>query len=238
MIKVASYNMRKGVGTDRLRRPERILDVLNEIDADVVALQEADKRFGTKEAALPPDMIARCTPYVPVKLSPRDHGLGWHGNAILVRQGIEILCHAHVDLPTLEPRGAVIADIRHGGSPYRVVGMHLDLSGLQRRRQARAIIDAVACRDAMPCIMMGDLNEWTRHGGCLRDFTRDFQMAPTGPSFHARRPIARLDRIMVSRELRIAAAGVHHSVKTRHASDHLPIWAVVEPGAEPSALPK
>jgi endonuclease/exonuclease/phosphatase family metal-dependent hydrolase len=229
MIKVASYNMRKGVGTDRLRRPERILDVLNEIDADVVALQEADKRFGAKESALPVEMIARCTPYVPVKLSPRDHGLGWHGNAILVRNGIEVTGHAHVDLPTLEPRGAVIADLKIAGAPLRVVGMHLDLSGLQRRRQARAIMDAVAAREAMPCIMMGDLNEWTRTGGCLRDFCHHYKMAQTGPSFHARRPMARLDRIMVGNGLKVASSGVHHSVKTRHASDHLPIWAVVEP---------
>ena len=38
-ITVASYNMRKAIGTDR-RRPDRVLHVLQEIDADVVALQE------------------------------------------------------------------------------------------------------------------------------------------------------------------------------------------------------
>src|SRR3546814_17047117 len=50
MIKVASYNMRKALGTDRRRNPERILEVLNEIDADVIALQEADRRFGPRIA--------------------------------------------------------------------------------------------------------------------------------------------------------------------------------------------
>ncbi len=229
MIKVASYNMRKGVGTDRLRRPERILDVLNEIDADVVALQEADRRFGAKESALPLDMIAKSTPYAPVDLCPRVGGIGWHGNAILVRQGIEITSHACIELPTLEPRGAVIADLRIADAPLRIVGMHLDLSGLQRRRQARAIMDAVKARANMPVVLMGDLNEWTRAGGCLRDFAHHYRMAHTGPSFHARRPMARLDRIMVGDGLKVASAGVHHSLKTRHASDHLPIWAVVEP---------
>ena len=229
MIKVASYNIRKGVGTDRLRRPERILDVLNEIDADVIALQEADKRFGAKEAALPPELIARCTPYEHVPLSPRDGGLGWHGNAILVRRGMEVTAHAQVDLPTLEPRGAVIVDLKVEKAPIRIVGMHLDLSGLQRRRQARAIMDAIDARDDMPVILMGDLNEWTRTGGCLRDFAHRYRMAQTGPSFHARRPMARLDRIMVGDGLKVAQSGVHHSIKTRHASDHLPIWAVVEP---------
>ncbi|MEP0560820.1 MAG: endonuclease, partial [Qipengyuania citrea] len=36
----ASYNIHKGVGLDRKRDPERILSVLHEIDADIVALQE------------------------------------------------------------------------------------------------------------------------------------------------------------------------------------------------------
>ena len=43
MIRVASYNMRKAIGTDRRRRPERTLEVLKELDADVIALQEADR---------------------------------------------------------------------------------------------------------------------------------------------------------------------------------------------------
>src|SRR4249919_2655083 len=52
-ITVASYNMRKAIGTDRPRRPDRVLHVLQEIDADVVALQEADKRIGGRGAAVP-----------------------------------------------------------------------------------------------------------------------------------------------------------------------------------------
>lgn len=229
MIKVASYNIRKAIGTDRLRRPERTLDVLAEIDADIVALQEADRRFGAKVAALPPALIESETPYRAVALCPRPGGIGWHGNAILVRRDAEVLTCAHIELPTLEPRGAVLAEIRTHGIRIRVVAMHLDLSGLWRRRQARAIIDAVAERRPLPTVLMGDLNEWSLHGGCLRDFAHDFRMAPTAPSFHARRPVARLDRIMADRSLHITGCGVHHSIKARRASDHLPIWARVEP---------
>ena len=36
-LTVASYNMRKAIGTDRRRNPDRVLAVLKEIDADVVA---------------------------------------------------------------------------------------------------------------------------------------------------------------------------------------------------------
>jgi endonuclease/exonuclease/phosphatase family metal-dependent hydrolase len=227
MIKVASYNIRKGIGLDRLRRPERIVDVLNELDADIIALQEADRRFGTRASALPPELILAHSPYVPVELNRRDHSIGWHGNAILVRNTAEILTHTHIELPTLEPRGAVVAEVRINNLRVRVVGMHLDLSGLWRRRQARAIITALEARRPLPTILMGDLNEWTLHGGCLRDFAHHFRIAPTPPSFHTRRPMARLDRIMADRSLHIATCGVHHSVKARRASDHLPIWAQI-----------
>ena len=225
-LTVASYNMRKAIGTDRRRRPDRILEVLHEIDADVIALQEADRRFGAKQSAIPFDLIADRTDYRPVLFHTRPGGMGWHGNAILVRKSAEITDCRPLALPVLEPRGAVMADIRLRGAEFRIVGMHLDLSGLWRRRQARAVLAHVeACERRLPTVMMGDLNEWSLHGGCLRDFGRDYRFAATGRSYHSRRPIACLDRILVSAELGILDAGVHHSSKAGIASDHLPIWA-------------
>lgn len=226
MVLVASYNIRKAIGSDRRRRPDRILDVLCEVGADIVALQEADRRFGSRQSALPLHMITEHTPYMPVALDVRAGSLGWHGNALLVRRSATVLAHATIVLPALEPRGAVLADVRIDGIDVRVVGMHLDLSGLWRRRQAQAIIAGIAGRTkALPTVMMGDLNEWRIAGGCLGDFAQHFAFAPTGPSFHARRPVARLDRIIVSEELAVADAGVHRSPGARTASDHLPIWA-------------
>ncbi|KTF69246.1 endonuclease/exonuclease/phosphatase family protein [Sphingomonas sp. HT-1] len=226
MIKVASYNMRKSIGTDRRRRPERTLEVLLEVDADVIALQEADRRFGTREAVLTANLLAEHSPWKAVHFGMRARSMGWHGNALLVRKDAEILACEAIHLPTLEPRGAVMADLRVNGSPLRVVGMHLDLSGLWRRRQAHAILSHLAaCTPRMPTVMMGDLNEWSAERGCLHDFAQHFAFAPTGKSFHARRPMARLDRIMASPELEIGDVGVHRSLAARTASDHLPVWA-------------
>jgi endonuclease/exonuclease/phosphatase family metal-dependent hydrolase len=228
-IKVASYNMRKGVGTDRRRSPERVLEVLREIDADVIALQEADRRFGMRAAVLTPHLLDEHSDWKAVPLALRAASSGWHGNAILVRKDAEIAHCQPLHLPALEPRGAASCAVAIRGMTIRVVGMHLDLSGLWRRRQARAILDHVeGCEDRHPTVLMGDLNEWSGSRGCLADFARDFDTAPTGPSFHARRPVARLDRIMASRDLRIVEAGVHTSPAARTASDHLPIWATLE----------
>jgi endonuclease/exonuclease/phosphatase family metal-dependent hydrolase len=246
-ITIASYNMRKAVGLDRRRDPGRVLDVLHEIDADIVALQEADKRFGGRASAVPHELIDSHGMYKPVHLGVRHkrpfekarqhtdrllkldtRNIGWHGNAILVKRHIGVLDCAALELPTLEPRGAVIAELLVGEKPLRVVGMHLDLSGLWRRRQVRAILEAIERRpNKMPTVLMGDTNEWRTVAGCLSDFEPDFHIAPTGPSFHARHPVAALDRIIVGRDLNIEAAGVHMSPAARKASDHLPIWARV-----------
>jgi len=229
MIKVASYNMRKSIGTDRRRRPERTLQVLCEIDADVICLQEADRRFGNRAGVLTPHLLEEHSDWKALPVNLRAHSMGWHGNAILVRKRAQIVDCEPIHLPALEPRGAVMADVRVDGRMLRVVGMHLDLSGLWRRRQAHAILAHVAASAAQhPTVMMGDLNDWSAASGCLRDFGRDFIFAPTAASFHARRPIARLDRIMVSRDLRVVDAGVHLSAVARTASDHLPVWAQLE----------
>lgn len=229
MIKVVSYNMHKGVGLDRRRDPRRILDVLEEIQGDVIALQEADLRFGAKTRVIPHHMLDEHSPWQAVPIAHDGGNMGWHGNALLVRKGCAVPASAALHLPALEPRGAIRADVVVDSAPIRVVGMHLDLSGLWRRRQARAILAHVdSCAAPLPTVLMGDLNEWTRGAGCLRDFGRDFVSVATGPSFHARRPIGRLDRIF-TRGFRVIDCGVHSSAEARRASDHLPIWAVLEP---------
>lgn len=236
MIKVASYNIHKGIGLDRRRNPERVVEVLREIDADVIALQEADRRFGAKACVLPHHLLEEHSDWVPVDFGLRSLSMGWHGNVILVRKSAEILGCTAIHLPALEPRGAVMADVRLPGGTIRVLGMHLDLSGLWRRKQAAAVMTHVdACADRHPTVMMGDLNEWSAAAGCLRDFGRDYAFAETGPSFHSRRAIARLDRIMVSRELTVVECGVHTSPAARKASDHLPIWAMLAPMVEDTA---
>ena len=211
----------------------------------MVALQEADKRFGGRASAVPHELIDSHGLYKPVPLGVRHkrplekarmhaerllnvdtRNIGWHGNALLVKREIGILDCQTLKLPTLEPRGAVMAELLlPGDRAVRVVGMHLDLSGLWRRRQMLAIFEAIARRpQKMPTILMGDTNEWRIAGGCLKELPSGFRIAPTGPSFHSRHPMAALDRIIVD-GVRIDAAGVHVSAAARRASDHLPIWA-------------
>ncbi|MGB8813228.1 MAG: EEP domain-containing protein, partial [Paracoccaceae bacterium] len=51
-LTVASYNIHKGVGADRRCDLARTAAVISEIDADILALQEADQRFGARAGLL------------------------------------------------------------------------------------------------------------------------------------------------------------------------------------------
>ena len=228
-LTVASYNIHKAVGLDRRRDPDRILAILREIDADVVALQEADRRFGRRLAVLPREAIDAHTPYRPVAISQRPDSIGWHGNALLVRRDIEVPDASIVPLPTLEPRGAIRADLVVGGRRVRVVGMHLDLSGLRRRHQIRSVLSHLtACNGECPAVLMGDLNEWTLRGGCFRELDHEWRLLAPGRSFPSARPVAQLDRIITSRHWSVIETGVHHSALAARASDHLPVKARLE----------
>ena len=119
-------------------------------------------------------------------LDTRAGSLGWHGNALLVRKRVEVREHHLLPPPLARAARRGLADIALDGASLRVVGMHLDLSGLWRRRQAQAILAHLAERDGEPpTVLMGDLNEWSTRGGCLRDFAAHHLFAPCGRSFHS-----------------------------------------------------
>lgn len=226
MISVASYNIQKSIGTDFRRRPARILEVLAELEADVIALQEVDRRFGERASSLSVEAIEAATRYTPLRFGAREKSLGWHGNTILVRKGVEVLAQRTLDLPALEPRGAVLADLRIEGIAIRVVGMHLGLVGLWRERQAIAVLEHLEQLEvSLPTVMMGDFNEWSVNGRCLHHFARAHHVSAPGPSYPSVRPLLRLDRIVTSVDIAIAESRVHATAKARAASDHLPVWA-------------
>ncbi len=229
-VTVASYNIHKAVGVDGRRVPQRILDVLGEMDADVAVLQEADTRFGVRTSVFPGGMLAEAGWRV-APVAEHSQAIGWHGNAVLVRGGLEVVRAARLPLPALEPRGAVMADVAAGGKLLRLVGMHLDLSGLWRARQVRAVREGVARQPGnTPELLMGDFNEWRAGGAAMALLGDGLRGVPLGASFPSRLPIGRLDRIFAHPALNVAAAGVHISPLSRIASDHLPVWVRVSHG--------
>ncbi|SEP57109.1 endonuclease/exonuclease/phosphatase family protein [Thalassovita taeanensis] len=221
--RIASYNLQKCVGLDLRRRPDRSLTVIAALQADIVVLQEADKRLPPRPAALPHEMIEddgwRILPF-----GQPGGSLGWHGNAMLVRPGVGLLSTAHIELPGLEPRGAIRADLDTSIGPLRVLGLHFGLIRRYRLLQMAAIIRHLRDLPHMPTVLAGDFNEWGS-GMAMDTIAQGLSFLPARASFPALRPVAPLDRFALSPQLKALATGVHLAQPARIASDHLPIWA-------------
>ena len=218
-LRVASYNVRKTRGLDQRRDPGRIVDVINRLDADVVVLQEADRRLGDRPAALSPRLIEDETDFHVVPVAVNDVSLGWHGNAVLMRGSLSAVSVSRIELPGLEPRGAVRVDLNGGPA---LVATHLGLTRRHRRRQLSVIAESLS--DAPSALIAGDFNEWRKDTG-LEPLADRYTVLSPGRSFHAARPIAALDKFALSEGVTLYQAGVDQSALARRSSDHLPIWA-------------
>ena len=181
-MKVASYNIHKCRGSDGMTRPDRIVGVIRELGADVVALQEVDRRFGRRGGLLDPAAIRHETGMRLLVQSDVSHRHGWHGNALLVRSDPISYSRSRLKLPGGEPRGAVVAELDLGEGKFRVIAAHLGLLRLSRVDQVDAILSAFHELPAMPTILLGDFNEWRRRRrSALRRLAADVRARPVRP---------------------------------------------------------
>jgi endonuclease/exonuclease/phosphatase family metal-dependent hydrolase len=220
---LASWNIRAGLGHDLRRRPLRTIEVITGMTADIFVLQEADFRMHPRRAALP-TLHGRIGPYEVIDLTPKAVGLGWHGIAMLKRPEVIVDAIRRIDLPALEPRGAVILDIHIKDQALRVVGIHLGLLRGNRRKQIKYIADRVAELDHRPTIIAGDFNEWRERKG-FETLPDSLRAHSPGRSFPANRPILKLDRFAMSQDVTLMTSAVSSDPLAKVTSDHRPIYA-------------
>lgn len=235
-IRIASYNIHKCIGTDGHFDPGRILAVLEEIDADVLALQEADLRFGDKKGLLNLEAVHDRLGLIPAPLEGAQKNHGWRGNVVLVREAIVDKTHQLV-LPGVEPRGAVVVDLVAKEMPIRVIATHFGLLRHSRARQVSEVLRA-ADHPARRCVLlMGDLNEWrTGRRSALTGLEPIFgPVEKFMPSYPSKFPMLALDRILCSPRHLLHDMEVHASKLARIASDHLPIKGRLQVDAEARA---
>jgi len=228
---IASYNVHKGVGFDRRFDPARIISVIREMNADVVALQEASGRFGERESLLDLDRLEHECGLVPVPASGPCGHHGWHGNLILFREGT-VTSARQIALPGVEPRGALVIDLTLKTGPLRVIAAHLGLLRNSRAKQVETLLGAAQPQDERPTLLMGDLNEW-RLGrrSALNGLAPEFgPLHATLPSFPSRFPVLALDRVLGRPHDLICGVELHDTPLARVASDHLPIKASIRLG--------
>ena len=221
-IRLATWNIHGAIGRDGRHDIQRILDVLHELDADVVALQEV-AALGLEDGLLRAVRDDLGLHVVTGRTLTRRNAD--YGNALLSRYPVAHSASIDLTIARHEPRNAIDARIACDHGDLRVVATHLGLRPSERRLQVQRLLAALEPGPLGPCVVMGDLNEWYLWGRPLRWLHRKFAATRTPATFPARGPVLKLDRIWAHPASALQSLRAHRSALTRVASDHLPLVA-------------
>ncbi len=233
-FRIVTYNVHKCRGLDRRILPRRIVEVLRELDADVVALQEVlSERAGKGEEDQPRFVAEELGLGCAFGENRRINGSGY-GNAILARRPITFTENFNISHAGREERGCLRTDVAlSDGLVLHVYNVHLGTAYRERRHQGRRLVESdVLTREDVtgPRILVGDFNEWlpglasrllTEHFGSV-DIRVHLGRSRTYPGFF---PFLHLDHMYFDDSLRLERAVLYRTGKSIIASDHLPLVA-------------
>lgn len=228
-LRIATYNVHRCRGLDRLVRPRRIAEVVATFHADIVALQEV-LGSGVKERGQAEELGAAL-------------GMGWVmaptqkyrrfalGNVLMSR--FPIVADTQYDLTwkNRRPRCCQRADIRVGPHIVHLYNVHLGTSLRERNHQAKQLATIIEDSGLSgPKIVLGDFNEWGR-GVAAATLTPRLQSLDLRSFLKRRRtypgifPILHLDHIFYDGRIEVVHVEVPRTRLALVASDHLPIIA-------------
>jgi len=236
-LRIVTYNVHSCIGLDGRLSVARIGRILDQCDADVVAVQELDvarTRTGLADQAR---QLAEYLGMEHYSFHPTFAvGTERFGNAVFSRYPLRFV-HA-ANLPTqsaarkLEPRSALWVAVVMPGGELQLINTHLGLLMEERVKQVEALLGSEwlghpACRD--PVVLCGDFNAWpgSRPYRRIRSRLRDAQQSLSGhrprSTWMSPFPFRRIDHVFISASLEVASIQVPVTHLARLASDHLPL---------------
>lgn len=220
---VATYNVHGCVGTDGRSDPRRVAEVIRELDAEIIGLQEvyASSETGSKWAHM--EYLSEISGLQALPGPTMKRKDSHYGNVLLTH--FPILQTDNIDLTIRgrEPRGAIDAILKIGNRPVRLIVTHLGLKGKERLCQTRQLSHKVQEDNSSALILLGDINEWYPLSRSLWYLKTYFGKSPVRPTFPARWPVLPLDRIWVRPANALLRVWSHKTPLSRMASDHLPL---------------
>lgn len=235
-IKVMTFNIHHGKGTDGKVDLKRIASVIEHSGADYISLNEVDRFFSKRSnfedqiawIAQELNMYHAYGPALTFTIKGSQN-VRQYGNGFLSKYPIESEMN-HLFYPTgLEGRSLLEIDTQFQGNRLKLFVTHLSLNPIVRHKQIDFITNKIK-HENKPVIMMGDWNmkpgtkAWNKITRHLQDVCH---MAVTGPicTYPSKRPKTQLDYIFVSKHIQITSVEIVR--KAPDASDHLPLKATL-----------
>jgi len=225
-VRVLTYNIHHGEGTDGKLDLERIAAVIRSVDPDFVAVQEVDIRATRTRGMDQAAELGRLARMHAVFAKTIDHQGGWYGNALLSRWPVQgMKAHSLPFTPGREKRGilegAAILPV-----PLRFFAMHFDITEADRVTSAEAMAQLTA---GAPAVLAGDLNAvpGSKPIQALLDAGWTSAAPPTLLTSPAEAPKRQIDFVMFypRNKWRVVEVRV---LDEPVASDHRPLFVILE----------
>src|SRR5690606_4693055 len=215
-FRVATYNVHRwaGVRGGRFYDPARAAAVVDELDADVIALQEALRPFeGDDPLAALADRLGFYLAFVCTRL----HRRGELGNAVLARWPITAAFAINLTFGRIEQRSAIAVQLHGQKGPVTVAATHLSLVDRTRTRQVQTLLSHPQIATG-PVVLLGDMNAWRQRGRAAQSLDREFLRRHHNEAWPASwptvRPVLALDRAYV-RGANLVGLRAHESATAR-----------------------
>jgi endonuclease/exonuclease/phosphatase family metal-dependent hydrolase len=218
-LRVATFNVKHGDNGGGRVDLRRLGEACAALSADVLAVQEVDRfarRTGFRDEMR---VIARATGLEAVFGEAARRRWRTYGNVLLARGPISDVEVIKLPRPNDgEQRVAIVARVAVDGVGLSVGATHLSFRLGEGLPQLEVVLGALGRRDG-PRVLLGDLNLSPAVVEPLVT-AAGYRLAPTGPTFPARGPRARIDYVAVA-GLEVLTA----STPEPGVSDHLPVVA-------------
>ena len=232
-LRLATYNIHKCQGFDRKVIPDRIIDVIRELKADVICLQEVVNSPGGLPHWNQAEQIANAFPSSEWRFGAnRPLYGGTYGNMTLTRLSIQPWRNHNITHDGREERGVLETELAvPGDRRLRIFNVHLGTGFRERRHQGNRLLNEVlADGNDAPRVVLGDFNEWTR-GLATRLLSDAFASVKPRHALGYKRtfpgmlPLLTLDHCYYDPPLELEHTELWRSRTALVASDHLPLIA-------------